>query len=74
MGERGDTDYEDLLVGLHRTVILQGCVEYGSDMILHNEDGFKWQDAVPQDSTTTAIAESYEALDISTALEKLGSM
>nr|GLL42439.1 probable sucrose-phosphate synthase 4 isoform X1 [Ipomoea trifida] len=74
VGENGDTDYEDLLVGLHKTVILQGCVEYGSDMLLQNEDSFKWQDVVPQDSTTTAIAESYEAHNISTALEKLGSM
>lgn len=71
VGEKGDTDYEDLLVGLHKTVILRGSAEYACDM-LRSEDSFKREDLVPQDSPTIAFADGYEAPDISTALETLG--
>ncbi|XP_027149734.1 probable sucrose-phosphate synthase 4 [Coffea eugenioides] len=71
LGERGDTDYEDLLVGLHKTVILKGSVEYGSEMLLHTEDSFRRDDAVPQESANIFRAEGYEIPDISKALETL---
>lgn len=73
MGEKGDTDYEDLLVGLHKTVILGGCAEYACEM-LRSEDSLKREDLVPKDSPNIAFAEGYEAQDISTALETLGIM
>ena len=57
LGERGDTDYEDLLVGLHKTVILKGSVEYGSEMLLQTEDSFRRDDAVPQESANIFRAE-----------------
>ncbi|KAL3503930.1 hypothetical protein ACH5RR_033771 [Cinchona calisaya] len=69
VGERGDTDYEDLLVGLHKTVILKGSVEYASEMLLHAEDNFKRDDVVPQDSTNTFRAEGYGTTDIFTVVE-----
>lgn len=71
VGERGDTDYEDLLVGLHKTVILKGTVEYASEVLLHAEDSFKRDDVVPQNSTNIFRAEGYETSDISRALETL---
>lgn len=71
VGEKGDTDYEDLLVGLHKTVILRGSAEYACEM-LRSEDSFKREDLVPQDSPSIAFADGYEAPDISTALETLG--
>lgn len=69
VGEKGDTDYEDLLVGLHKIVILKGSVDYASEILLHSEDSFKRDDVVPQDSTNQVIAQGYEAQDIATALE-----
>ncbi|XP_059637446.1 sucrose-phosphate synthase 4 isoform X2 [Cornus florida] len=74
VGERGDTDYEDMLVGLQKTVILRRSVKYGSEMLLHSEDSFKREDVAPQDSPRIAFAQGYEAHDISTALEVLGIM
>lgn len=73
VGEKGDTDYEDLLVGLHKTIILRGLVEYGSEKLLRNADSFKREDMIPQDSPNiTFVEEGYEALDISAALLTLG--
>ena len=73
VGEKGDTDYEDLLAGLHKTIILRGSVEHGSEKLLRSEDSFKREDVVPQDSPNiTFIEESYEAHDILAALEAVG--
>ncbi|KAL6315372.1 hypothetical protein AAG906_000482 [Vitis piasezkii] len=73
VGEKGDTDYEDLLVGLHKTIILRGLVEYGSEKLLRNEESFKREDMIPQDSPNIAfVEEGYEALNISAALLTLG--
>lgn len=74
VGGKGDTDYESLLVGLHKTVILKRSVEYASEKLLHNEDSFKTDEIVPPESTNICAAEGYEPQDISAALEKLGVM
>ncbi|GMP79017.1 hypothetical protein CsSME_00034727 [Camellia sinensis var. sinensis] len=71
VGERGDTDYEDLLVGLHKTVILRNSVEFGSEMLLRSEESFKREDVVPQVSPSIAFIEGHEAHDISAALKAL---
>lgn len=72
VGERGDTDYEDLLAGLHKTLILRGAVEHGSEKLLHSGDGFKREDVVPEDSPNIMFVESHGAHDISAALDTLG--
>ncbi|KAL6213055.1 hypothetical protein ACLB2K_012503 [Fragaria x ananassa] len=72
VGEKGDTDNEDLLAGLHKTLVLRGSVEYGSEKLLHSEDGFRRDDVVPQDSPNIALVESYQPHDISATLEALG--
>ncbi|KAE8022223.1 hypothetical protein FH972_008040 [Carpinus fangiana] len=72
-GERGDTDYEHLLAGLHKTLILKGSVEYGSEKLLRSEDSFKREDVRPQDSPhITFVEECCGVHDISAALEALG--
>lgn len=69
-GERGDTDYEDLLGGVHKTVILRDSVVYGSEMNVHSEDDFKKDDTVISlDNTKVALAEGFGVLDISKALD-----
>jgi sucrose-phosphate synthase len=50
VGEKGDTDRERLLPGLHRTVILPGMVAAGSEELLRDEDGFTTEDVVAMDS------------------------
>ncbi|KAK6116716.1 hypothetical protein DH2020_049536 [Rehmannia glutinosa] len=73
LGERGDTDYGDLLGGLHKTVILRDSVNYAaSEMDVHSEDGFKKDDILAQDSTKIAIAEGFEIHDISKVLGSFG--
>ncbi|KAJ9684940.1 hypothetical protein PVL29_017096 [Vitis rotundifolia] len=59
--KRCDTNYEDLLVGLHKAIILRSFVKYGRE------------DTIPQDSPCIAFIEKgYEAQDIYAALLALG--
>ncbi|KAJ8759565.1 hypothetical protein K2173_007192 [Erythroxylum novogranatense] len=72
-GEKGDTDYEDLLVGLHRTIIVRDCVECGSEKLLRREDNFKREDVVPLESPNIGfVKENYQVNDISETLAALG--
>ncbi|XP_071692233.1 sucrose-phosphate synthase 4 [Rutidosis leptorrhynchoides] len=72
VGEKGDTDYEDLLVGLHKTVILEGSVEYGSEKLLRSDESFKREDMVPSENSNIANSKGYEINDIGAALKTLG--
>ncbi|KAI3464253.1 hypothetical protein Pfo_020916 [Paulownia fortunei] len=74
LGERGDTDYEDLLGGLHKTVILRDSVNYASEMNLQSEDGFKKDDVVAHGNTKIALADGFEVRDISKVLGCSGMM
>ncbi|KAF8405662.1 hypothetical protein HHK36_007738 [Tetracentron sinense] len=71
VGDRGDTDYENLLVGLHKTLILRGSVEYGSERVLRGDESYKREDVVPPDSNPNiAFVEGYDVHDIEVALEE----
>ncbi|KAL4566202.1 hypothetical protein LXL04_030314 [Taraxacum kok-saghyz] len=72
VGEKGDTDYEDLLVGLHKTIILEGSVEYGSEKLLRGGESFKKEDMVPPENGNVVICKGYEVDNISEALGSLG--
>ncbi|PWA40547.1 sucrose-phosphate synthase family protein [Artemisia annua] len=72
VGEKGDTDYEDLLVGLHKTVILKGSVEYGSEKLLRSDESFKKEDMVPSENSNVVVSTGYEVDDVSAALRSLG--
>ncbi|KAJ0010261.1 hypothetical protein Pint_34002 [Pistacia integerrima] len=52
---RGDTDYENLLAGLQKTVIVRGTVDCSSEELLHGEESSKREDLVPQDSPNIAM-------------------
>lgn len=70
MGDRGDSDYKDLLRGIHMTIVLRNSVVCGSEMNGHSEDDFKKDDMVDsQDSTKVAVAEGFGVHDISKALD-----
>ncbi|XP_073013680.1 probable sucrose-phosphate synthase 2 [Typha latifolia] len=49
-GEKGDTDYEELLSGFHKKIILKGVVEKGSEDLLRTSGSYKKEDTFPADS------------------------
>ena len=38
VGEKGDTDYEELVSDIQKTLVLKGAVEYGSERPLHKNE------------------------------------
>lgn len=72
VGEKGDTDYEELVAGIQKTLVLKGAVECGSERLLRSEDSYKREDVFSQDSPNIMYAEKiYEECDISAILEHL---
>lgn len=71
-GECGDTDYEGLLGGLHKSVTLKGV---GSSAIsqLHNNRNYPLSDVMPLDSPNIVEAtEGSSGTDIQALIEKVG--
>lgn len=73
VGERGDTDHEELLPGLHKTLILEGLVPLGSERLLRDEESYKKEDVVPLDSPNiVSLAEGYNSTEILGVIERIG--
>ncbi|KAG7557288.1 Sucrose synthase [Arabidopsis suecica] len=73
LGEKGDTDYEDLLGGLHKTIILKNVVGSDSEKLLRSEENFKREDAVPQESPNISyVKENGGHQEILSTLEAYG--
>lgn len=49
-GETGDTDYEEMISGSHKTVIMKGLVEKGSEQLLRGPWSYQRDDIVPNES------------------------
>lgn len=72
VGESGDTDYEELIGGIHKTVVLKG-VSCGTTNQLHVNRSYPLTDVVPVDSPNIIQAnESCSHADLHLLLEKLG--
>ncbi|KAL9376208.1 hypothetical protein Peur_030328 [Populus x canadensis] len=69
-GECGDTDYEGLLGGLHKTVVLKGVGS--SSLKLHANRSYPLEDVAPFDNPNFVQARGCNAEDIKESLEKLG--
>ncbi|XP_028798253.1 probable sucrose-phosphate synthase 1 [Neltuma alba] len=70
VGECGDTDYEGLVGGIHKTVILKG---YGNGARkLHDGRSYPLEDVLPQESASVVQAEIKDIDDIRASLKKLG--
>ncbi|KAG8636344.1 hypothetical protein MANES_16G123800v8 [Manihot esculenta] len=70
VGECGDTDYEGLLGGIHKSVILKGV---GSNARkLHADRSYPLEDVTPFDSPNVVQSEGCNVNDIKQSLEKLG--
>lgn len=50
LGERGDTDHEELISGSHKTVVMKGVVEKGSEELLRTAGSYQKEDIVPGES------------------------
>lgn len=72
VGECGDTDYEGLVSGLHKSVILKGiCSNVVSQ--LHGIRSYPLSDVLPSNSPSVVqTTEECGSDDIRAALEKLG--
>nr|O04933.1 RecName: Full=Probable sucrose-phosphate synthase 2; AltName: Full=UDP-glucose-fructose-phosphate glucosyltransferase 2 [Craterostigma plantagineum]CAA72491.1 sucrose-phosphate synthase [Craterostigma plantagineum] len=57
LGETGDTDYEELISGTHKTLIMRGVVEKGSEELLRTAGSYLRDDVIPQDTPLIAYAD-----------------
>lgn len=72
VGECGDTDYEGLVGGLHKSVILKGVGSSAMNQI-HNNRNYPLSDVMPLDSPNIAEAvEGSSSADIQALIEKVG--
>lgn len=54
LGETGDTDYEEMISGAHKTVIMKDLVGKGSEELLRTTGSYLRDDIVPGDSPLVA--------------------
>lgn len=72
LGETGDTDYEELISGTHKTLIIKGIVEKGSEDLLRTAGSYQKDDIVPPESPlVTYISENASADVIVNTLRKV---
>ncbi|KAI3454220.1 hypothetical protein Pfo_010883 [Paulownia fortunei] len=72
LGESGDSDYEGLLGGLHKTVILKGRC-HGATKI-HTNRNYPLEDVVPTDNPKSVECEKCDRDGIKATLGKLGAL
>lgn len=71
LGETGDTDYEELISGTHKTVVMKGVVEKGSEEFLRTSGSYQRDDIVPEGSPLVAYVSQQTAEEISNALKSI---
>eukprot|EP00252_Welwitschia_mirabilis_P004258 TRINITY_DN1454_c0_g1_i1.p1 TRINITY_DN1454_c0_g1~~TRINITY_DN1454_c0_g1_i1.p1 ORF type:complete len:881 (-),score=191.96 TRINITY_DN1454_c0_g1_i1:214-2856(-) len=72
VGETGDTDYEGMLAGAHKTIMMKGVVENGSERLLRSTGSYQRDDIVPSENPNLVTIESpYNSEKILNALQKL---
>ncbi|ERN19119.1 probable sucrose-phosphate synthase 3 [Amborella trichopoda] len=72
LGETGDTDYEELVSGSHKTLILKDLVKKGSEELLRTLGSYQRGDMVPEESPLVVCTNGGQtAEDISNALKQV---
>ncbi|XP_042485775.1 probable sucrose-phosphate synthase 3 [Macadamia integrifolia] len=71
LGEAGDTDYEEMISGTHRTVIMKGLVEKGSEELLRTTGSYLRDDIVPGESPFVIYTTGATPEEISNALKEV---
>lgn len=72
VGDSGDTDYEGLVGGVHKTVIVKGVASDATARVLHGNRSYPLEDVTPVNSPNITEAEQCDRDCIKAALEKLG--
>ncbi|KAM7267598.1 hypothetical protein ACFE04_009764 [Oxalis oulophora] len=70
-GECGDSDYEGLIGGVHKSVILRGVCS-GARSVVHSNRNYPLSDVMPFDSPNVVETPGGTSSDIRDSLEKLG--
>lgn len=71
LGESGDTDYEEMIAGAHKTLIMKGVVSKGSEELLRTNASFLRDDIVPTESPmVTNLNSGASADEIVSALKQ----
>ncbi|KAG2578040.1 hypothetical protein PVAP13_6NG190500 [Panicum virgatum] len=71
VGESGDTDYESLLGGVHKTIILKGSFNAVPNQV-HAARSYSLQDVVSFEKPGLASVEGYGPDNLKSALQKFG--
>ncbi|PWA63428.1 sucrose-phosphate synthase 2 [Artemisia annua] len=71
LGETGDTDYEELIAGTHKTLIFKGVVKKGSEELLRTSGSYLKEDIVPPESPLVSYVNGTKAEEIASTLTKL---
>ncbi|GFQ06717.1 probable sucrose-phosphate synthase 2 [Phtheirospermum japonicum] len=72
LGQTGDSDYEEMISGTHKTLILKEVVEKGSEDMLRTAGSYQRDDIVPGDSPLIAYTNGgVKAEDIINTLRQL---
>ncbi|XP_027342593.1 probable sucrose-phosphate synthase 2 [Abrus precatorius] len=71
LGETGDSDYEELMSGTHKTIIMKGVVPKGSEEMLRGPGSYQRDDVVPNESPLVACIKEITEDKIAKALKEL---
>ncbi|KAK2387410.1 Sucrose-phosphate synthase family protein [Trifolium repens] len=71
LGETGDSDYEELISGTHKTIIMKGIVSKGSEEKLRGSGSYQRNDIVPDESPLVACISEITEENIANVLKKL---
>ncbi|KAF5465043.1 hypothetical protein F2P56_015075 [Juglans regia] len=72
LGESGDTDYEELISGTHKTIIMRDVVAKGSEELLRTSGSYHRDDIVPSESPLiSTISGKGKSDELANALKQL---
>ncbi|KAG6593761.1 putative sucrose-phosphate synthase 2, partial [Cucurbita argyrosperma subsp. sororia] len=72
LGEEGDTDYEEMIAGTHKTIIMKGMTSKGSEDLLRTSGSYARDDIVPGESPlVTFVDGDANAEEIAGAIKKV---
>nr|KYP73343.1 Sucrose-phosphate synthase 2 [Cajanus cajan] len=71
LGETGDTDYEEMISGTHKTIIMKGVVSKGSEELLRGPGSYQRDDIVPNESPLVAYINEITPENIANVLKQL---
>lgn len=70
LGETGDTDYEEMISGTHKTIIMKGVVSKGSEELLRGPGSYQRDDVVPNESPLVAYITETTHQNMANALKQ----